>query len=179
MPINRSKRFPERRTWRCLVRLFVRREKRSSAKKYRYITWPCVRALLYVYMSMYVCVYMCACVYQRLTLWCCMMAVDFRFADIFSSPGCPLCSSSEREMCAHLVGLSTFCPAVRLLLTLSFCLRPNSLYLFSSFYLPLGPLPTSLYFSPLLTSHRRPLRGSTTITNNTKEGWERGREGWR
>jgi len=99
-----------------------------------------------------VCVCVCVCV-RKLTLWCCMMAVAFRFADIFSSSGCPLLPPlAEREIFAS----------------------PVFIRLFASILLPsLCPSLPSVRFS-LLTSHRRPPEGTATITRDTKAGEARG-----
>lgn len=101
-----------------------------------------------VILRVWVCVYVC--MYYGLTLWCCMMAVDFRLADIFSLSGCPLCSPSVRNICLDgLYRPVRLCPPV----SLSFAL-PS---VFLCYWQAIG-------------------EGTATITRNTKarEGRERG-----
>lgn len=112
------------------ARQAVPRSLSLTVKKYRYITWRYERTSG--------CYLVCACMcmyvrmYYGLTLWCCMMAVDFRLADIFSLPGCPLCSPlSEKYLPRRSLSA---CPP------LSSCL---------------SILRSSVCFSLLLTSHRR------------------------
>lgn len=74
----------------------------------------------------------CMCARVGLTLWCCMMAVAFRLADIFSSPGCPLCPPSRSGKYLPRRSLSD-CPPLSSRLLLSLC--PS---LFRLFFPPTG-----------------------------------------
>lgn len=84
---NPRKIFPEPRTRRTsnLVPVAVHERKRDVGNRvpiHHVAIRACVRMHARVCTREYV---------YGLTLWCCMMAVAFRLADIFSSPGCPLC----------------------------------------------------------------------------------------
>lgn len=93
----------------------------------------------------------CVRVYTGLTLWCCMMAVAFRLADIFSSPGCPLCPPfAEREISAS----------------------PDSIRLSASVLLSppgLSVLRSSVCFSLLLASHKRLPEGTERRSRGTQK----------
>lgn len=141
--------FPERRT-RQAAPVRRRSSRRDIGNKYRYITWA-IQACVYVH----VCARVTRIHEYELTLWCCMMAVAFRLADIFSSPGCLLSAPLRGAGNICLAGLY---PTVRLCPPVSSCL---------------SVLRSSVCFSLLLASHKRPPEGTATITRNTKAGGER------